>query len=205
MSIVAQNVKYSISGREILHGVSAVCEPGSLIVLSGPSGCGKTTFLGILGLLTLPTSGTVNVGHEKKWNARRRRLFWRDEAAFIWQDYGIIGEETVAYNVTLRHHLSSEQKDRLEELLKTVGLGERSSQKAAVLSGGEQQRVGIARALWKKAHYIFADEPTASLDAVNRKSVYQLLRSATDKGACVIAATHDADLIALADQNVDLS
>jgi ABC-type lipoprotein export system ATPase subunit len=205
MAIIAQSVTYSIGDREILHGVSAVCETGKLIALSGPSGCGKTTFLGILGLLTVPTSGTVSIGHEKKWNARRRRIFWRDEAAFIWQDYGIIEEETVAYNVTLHRHLTVEQKDRLARLLKQVGLVERSSQKAAVLSGGEQQRVGIARALWKNARYIFADEPTASLDASNRRKVYDLLRSAADRGACVITATHDVDLIALADTKVDLS
>lgn len=194
MSIVAQHIGYRIGGRQIFSDLSFTCEVHQMIALSGPSGSGKTTLLGILGMLTPPSEGVVSVGHLKKWTSHRRRLFWRDQAAFIWQDYGIIDEETVMYNVSLQHHLSRAEKDRMIDIMRQIGLEQRMNDKAITLSGGEKQRVGIARALWKKAEYIFADEPTASLDEVNRERIEYLLRSTVSRGACVIVATHDEHL-----------
>lgn len=205
MSIVANNIDYSINNHQILHNVSVNCDPGKMIALAGPSGSGKTTLLGILGLLTRPTGGTVSLGHQKEWSNARRRRFWHDQAGFIWQDYGIIGEESVAYNVTLQRHLNEKEKARLEQILGRVGLAGRSKDIAATLSGGEQQRVGIARAVWKRARYIFADEPTASLDEGNRRVVYDLLRTAADNGACVVVSTHDEELVSLCDSVVTLT
>lgn len=204
MSIIAKNIDYSIGTHEILHDVSVNCDPGKMIALSGPSGSGKTTLLGILGLLTRPTAGTVSLGHQKDWSNARRRRFWQDDAGFIWQDYGIIDEESVAYNVTLRRHLNQQQTQRLEQILTQVGLAGRSRDIAATLSGGEKQRVGIARTVWKKAKYIFADEPTASLDEANREVVYRLLRDAVSAGACVVVSTHDQQLVDQCDTVVTL-
>lgn len=204
MSITAQNISYRIGQHQIFSDLSFTCEPHQMIALSGPSGSGKTTLLGILGMLTVPTEGSVAVGHMRHWTPRTRRMFWKDQAAFIWQDYGIIDNETVSYNVTLRRHLSAADRTRLAGILSQVGLAGREKDRAITLSGGEQQRVGIARALWKKARYIFADEPTASLDQANRDRVEQLLRQAVDRGACVIVSTHDAHLVDDCDKVITL-
>lgn len=204
------DVSVKIAGRNVVDEVSLECKPAQMIALTGPSGCGKTTLLNCLGLLIPPTSGLIEIDgeHAEKWSARKRRLFWQDKAAFIYQDYGLIDEESVDFNVRfrraplLRKHPKPEE--RLTDILTTVGLADRSRSRAAVLSGGEKQRVGIARAMYKKASYIFADEPTASLDADNRRKVTDLLLASAREGACVIIATHDEELAALADRRYRL-
>lgn len=160
--------------------------------------------LSIVGLLLPPSSGSVSLGHLQKWSRHNRRAFWKDQAAFIYQDYGIIEHEKVMYNVTFRHHLSSADQKRLAEILASVGLSGKQNTPAISLSGGEKQRVGIARAVWKKARYIFADEPTASLDAANREIVTTLLRKAADTGSCILVSTHDEHLISQCDEVVQL-
>ena len=173
-----------------------------MIALVGPSGCGKTTLLNCLGLLQRLSAGTVSVDGHDMASDRARRRFWRREAAFIYQDYGLIEEETLAYNVTLRAPglLRRPRPDaRLDGILETVGLAGRQAETASVLSGGEKQRAGVARALYKEASYVFADEPTASLDPDNRRIVTGLLERAAKAGACVVIATHDDALASRAD------
>lgn len=202
--ITAKGIDYSVNGRQILSGLSAQCRLGEMTALTGVSGSGKTTLIGILGLLISPTNGIVEIDGISRWTARSRRKFWEQKAAFIYQDYGLIDEEEVAYNVTLRRHLSKEEQGKLASVLTKVGLMGRGKDIVATLSGGEKQRVGIARALYKKATYIFADEPTASLDEGNRKKVYELLRKACADGACVVVSTHDQDLVRRCDAVVRL-
>lgn len=202
--IRAIDIDYVIGGRQILSGISAYCESGKMTALAGVSGSGKTTLIGILGLLIPPTDGTVEIDGQSQWTTRERRQFWKQKAAFVYQDYGLIDEEDVAYNVTLRRRLNGRDHARLSLILTQVGLPGRDGDMVATLSGGEKQRVSIARALYKKAVYIFADEPTASLDKANREKVYSLLREACDKGACVIVSTHDQDLVSKCDAVIQL-
>ncbi|HEX7001533.1 MAG TPA: ATP-binding cassette domain-containing protein, partial [Trueperaceae bacterium] len=103
MRIEADNVTVVIDGREIVHGASLACTPGTLTALVGPSGSGKTTLLHCLGLLQRPTRGRVLVDGTDTtgWTARQRRRFWKDHAAFVLQDYGVMEEESVAFNVTM--------------------------------------------------------------------------------------------------------
>lgn len=203
MSIEASDLGVTIAGRRILDGVTLTCRPGQVIALVGPSGCGKTTLLNCLGLLQRLSAGTVSVDGHDMASDRARRRFWRREAAFIYQDYGLIEEETLAYNVTLRAPglLRRPRPDaRLDGILETVGLAGRQAETASVLSGGEKQRAGVARALYKEASYVFADEPTASLDPDNRRIVTgRLLERAAKAGACVVIATHDDALASRAD------
>lgn len=207
MLLETRELSMSTQGHKLFNGVTMQCEPGSIVALTGPSGAGKTTLLGCLGLLVRPTSGTILFdGVPVSFKDRNRARFWRDYAAFIYQDYGVIEDESVAYNVALRGSKRSLARDeRVAEVLKQVGLGGRASQSAAVLSGGEKQRLGIARALYKNAQYIFADEPTASLDADNRSMVMNLLRDAAHQGASVILATHDEELVKQSDLVLDVS
>lgn len=211
MVLSLDDVCVEVSSRRVLSGVSFDVLPGGITALSGPSGCGKTTLLGVLSLLLLPSSGSVSIDGKSSFSSRDRRVFWRERAGFVYQDYGLVDDESVAYNVMLsrvsKRKLrsgSSGSVRRLDAVLSSVGLSSRKTDCVSVLSGGERQRVGIARALFKKADYLFVDEPTASLDSVNRDNVISLLRSAADSGVCVVVATHDAGFVEACDSVVSL-
>lgn len=195
MNIKADNVSLSINGRRILSNVTLLAEGGKMTALSGKSGSGKTTLLNCLGLILPVDSGEVLVDNTDatRWREAQRAAFWRKSASFIYQDYGIIDDESVSFNVSLRK-IGSNQR-QINEVLKTVGLSSREKERAMVLSGGEKQRLGIARAIYKNASVIFADEPTASLDEANRNLVISLLRECANRGVAVILATHDERLV----------
>ena len=124
-------------------------------------------------------------------------------ATFIYQDYGIVEDETVAYNITLDK--SKAKSKAVKNILAKVGLNGRDSELAIVLSGGEKQRIGIARAILKNASIIYADEPTASLDSENRQIVINLLKECASNGAIVILATHDDRLVSECNKVINLN
>lgn len=206
MDIRVENVGLALSGRTVLHDETVRALPGRALALVGPSGCGKTTLLSVLGLLHKPDTGKVLAGGTETcgWKDRSRRRFWQEHAAFVFQDYGLIDDESVAYNVALsrlslfrptRKHVA-----QVEDALEQVGLGGRSHEKVSRLSGGEKQRVGLARAIFRRADIILADEPTASLDQRNRELVTGLLKAEAARGVTVVVATHDERLIAVCDE-----
>jgi len=180
-------------------------ESGDMIALTGASGCGKTTLLNCLGLIQPIESGTILIDQKNatKWNDKEKTNFWHKYATFIYQDYGIIEDESVAYNITLDK--SKIRKSEVETILKKVGLSGRANEQAVVLSGGEKQRIGIARAILKNASIIYADEPTASLDSENRQIVIKLLKECALNGAIVILATHDDRLVNECSKVIDMS
>ena len=206
-TIECDDLTVRIAGRTILEHTDLCLSEGAMIALTGPSGCGKTTLLHTLGLLQEATGGRLTIDHEDVTHAKagRRRRFWRDTASFILQDYGIMDEESVAFNVSMQlgpfGQRAGGNRRRIREALKTTGLTTRAQEPASHLSGGEKQRLGIARAIYKNASVIFADEPTASLDARNRHIVIDMLRSQAREGAIVIVATHDPVLVAACDRN----
>lgn len=210
MHLTTHDAGVRIAGTPILDGVSVAVRPGAICALAGPSGSGKTTLLHVLGMLRRVDSGSVSVDGVEvtTWGDRARVRFWQRHAAFIFQDYGLIDEETIAYNVTLRRRFLPSRSRRehaaVSDVLQLVGLGGRHGELAASLSGGERQRVGIARAMHRSADVILADEPTASLDRTNRLLVTDFLRGAADRGATVVVATHDEDLIRESDAIVML-
>ncbi|HKU31024.1 MAG TPA: ATP-binding cassette domain-containing protein [Arthrobacter sp.] len=210
MEIKAENVTVIIEGKKVLAGQSVHAVPGKTLALVGPSGSGKTTLLNVLGLLLRVDGGSVVVGGQDaaRWDDQRRRRFWQKHAAFVFQDYGLIDEETVEYNVALSRlsllGLQRRHKAGIEEALERVGLTGRGKEKVSTLSGGEKQRVGLARAMFRSADVIFADEPTASLDLDNRNLVTGFLQEEAARGAAVIIATHDEDLMAACDMTLRL-
>jgi putative ABC transport system ATP-binding protein len=210
MSIEALDVTVVMDGREIVHRARLVCSPGTMTALVGPSGCGKTTLLHCLGLLQQPTSGRVLVdgADTTGWKSRRRRRFWRTHSAFVLQDHGVIEEESVAFNVTMASSLFgsrvSGNRERLKAALEEAGLSGRDGESAAHLSGGEKQRLSIARAIYKDAQVIFVDEPTASLDEGNRVKVIELFASLARQGRIVVVATHDDEMIDACDVRYSL-
>lgn len=196
MVIVGENLGVDISGRTIFKSVDIRVESGTSMAIVGASGSGKTTLLNCLGLLIRPTHGKVIIDGRVMSNASRGDVlrFWRNSAAFVYQDSGVIDEETVGYNVSLSRKAEKHDTASLESALEKVGLGGRLQERAISLSGGEKQRLGIARAIYKEADVIFADEPTASLDSDNRAMVRNLLLEQSRMGACVVISTHDIDL-----------
>jgi putative ABC transport system ATP-binding protein len=210
VEITAQNVNVKIDGQQVLHDESVCAKPGRTLALVGPSGSGKTTLLNVLSLLRRVDGGTVLVGGQDAtaWDDRRRRRFWQEHAAFVFQDYGLIDEESVAYNVALsKLPLFAQRASRIagvRDALERVGLDGRSAHKVSTLSGGEKQRVGLARAMFRSADVIFADEPTASLDRSNRSLVTNFLLEEAARGVAVIVATHDEVLMAACDQRLNL-
>lgn len=204
MNIKADKIGVEISGKNIFSNVSLAIYDNEMVAITGPSGCGKTTLLNCLGLIQKVNSGNIIIGDKNVTNFsdREKTQFWHEYATFIYQDYGIIEDESVAYNVTLNKKQS--RKKNVEEILRKVGLEDRGQELASVLSGGEKQRLGVARAIYKKATIIYADEPTASLDAENRQLVVDLLRKRTEEGATVILATHDERLISECDRAINM-
>jgi putative ABC transport system ATP-binding protein len=205
MNIVADGVFVVIDGRTIVQDASLTCHVGTMTALVGPSGSGKTTLLHCLGLLQSPSRGRILVDQADTtgWNTGRRRRFWQHHAAFVLQDYGIIEDESVAYNVVLRSSLLGRRvpadRNRLLDALRRTGLQDRTRDPAAHLSGGEKQRLALARAIYKSATAVFVDEPTASLDEANRRTVIDLLRSRAAEGCTVVLSTHDDEAIAACD------
>ena len=209
-AIACNDLKVCIAGQTILEHVDLHIPEGGMVALTGPSGCGKTTLLHTLGLLQEADGGRLTIDHEDVTHAKaaRRRRFWRDTASFILQDYGIMDEESVAFNVSMQlgpfGQRAGGDRKRIREALRATGLAKRTQELASHLSGGEKQRLGIARAIYKHASVIFADEPTASLDSRNRQIVIDLLRSRAGEGATVIIATHDPVLVSACDRNYQM-
>lgn len=200
MIIEAHDVGVAIGRHQIIHGESVRCVPGEMTALIGPSGSGKTTLLHTLGLLLPPTSGRITADGAvvSGSSSRTRRTFWRDHAAFVLQDYGIIDDEPVAFNVAMRKTRSGADRT-LRAALAHVGLSGREGELASHLSGGEKQRLALARAVYRDASLLFVDEPTASLDADNRQLVVSLFADFARRGATVIVSTHDDEMIAACD------
>lgn len=204
MEIRAQKIVVEIGGKYIFKDISISMEGNKMIAITGRSGCGKTTLLNCLGLIQNVKKGSILIdGNDTSaWNENDKTKFWHKSASFIYQDYGIIDNESVYYNVMLNKQKQKYKK--VDEVLNLVGLDGRGSDFASVLSGGEKQRLGIARAIYKNSEIIFADEPTASLDSKNKEQVINLLKSRKEAGVMIIIATHDERLISECDENINI-
>lgn len=201
MLIEARNISVAMGGRLVLEGESVRCEPGTMTALVGASGSGKTTLLHCLGLLLPVDKGHILFeGNDvTRYGPTARRRFWQDHAAFVLQDYGIMDEESVAFNVTMQASIIGRRvlgnKEQLIQSLEQTGLTGRGNELAGHLSGGEKQRLALSRAIYKDASILFVDEPTASLDATNRRLVIDLLADFATRGRTVVVSTHDAEMI----------
>jgi ABC-type lipoprotein export system ATPase subunit len=189
---------YKGAGRRVvtaLAGVSLAVESKSFVVLLGPSGSGKSTLLGILGALVVPTSGRVIFDGRRLddcWDAERARI--RRRFGFVFQDFSLIGGlrvwENVAYPLIPRGMSRRERFAKAAEVLSEMGLAERLGDRPEQLSGGEQQRVAVARALAVQPDVVLADEPTSNLDPQGALSLFAALRALNARGTTVIVSSH---------------
>ncbi len=185
-----------------LHDADFVIDEGELCVIVGPSGAGKTTLLNILGGMDTLTEGEVFVGGRdiSRLGVRELTAYRRYEVGFVFQFYNLIQNLTALENIEMATHISHVETDAAE-ILTEVGLADRCRNFPAQLSGGEQQRVSIARALAKKPRLLLCDEPTGALDYVTGKQILRLLQDTARKtGMTVVIITHNSALTAMADR-----
>jgi putative ABC transport system ATP-binding protein len=179
-----------------LDNVSATIAAGDFVSIMGPSGSGKTTLLNIIGCLDTPTSGRVAIGGENVSGLDDEELtkIRRDKIGFVFQQFNLIPTLTALENIAYPMRLKglSEYEARSKELVRSVGLSaELGENKPTELSGGEQQRVAVARALANDPDTILADEPTGNLDSKTSKDIMELLKATNERGTTIIMVTHD--------------
>lgn len=186
--------------RRVLDNFDLQIEAGESVALTGASGAGKSTVLNIIGLLDAPDAGEVRILGKKapKPRTRAANRLRRSHLGYLFQNFALIDNESVAHNLdialTYSGRAASRQR-RIAEALAQVGLSGSENRKVFSLSGGEQQRVAVARLLLKPCDIVLADEPTGSVDAENRDIVLGLLRTMNQSGKTIVIATHD-DVVA---------
>ena len=173
----------------------------------GTSGCGKTTLLDIIGFIEPYQSGKIFYDGKQVRNKASQRKMLRDNIGFIFQDFGLIESETIINNLKIVKKIKkmSHKEKRIKEVLNSLQLDMDLNRKVYELSGGEQQRLAIAKIILKNPDLILADEPTASLDLGNKEIILNLLKQFSTEGKTVIIVTHDKDTIEMADNKIDLS
>ncbi|BCJ94819.1 ABC transporter ATP-binding protein [Anaerocolumna cellulosilytica] len=201
--------KYYKMGEVTIHAVDGVnfeIEKGEFVVIVGPSGAGKTTVLNILGGMDNCSEGCITVdGTEiSSYNAKQLTLYRREDIGFVFQFYNLVQNLTAQENVELALQICKNPLDA-KEVLTEVGLGERLKNFPAQLSGGEQQRVSIARALAKNPKLLLCDEPTGALDYNTGKAILKLLQDTCKKtGMTVIVITHNSEIAPMADRVIQI-
>lgn len=213
--IVCRDVRKSYqngaSKTEVLRGVSLTVSAGEFVYLVGPSGSGKSTLLSILGCVLSPDSGDVEILGQgtRKMGAARLTAFRRENIGFVFQKFhlfpGLTAAENARVPLDVRGVPKSDAHLEAEELLCAVGLEHKVNSSIDRLSMGQRQRVAVARALAGSPQIIFADEPTASLDADSGRATVDLLKGlAKDRGATVLVVTHDSRIFSFADRVLEL-
>ena len=205
-----ENVKKIYQTGEVItkavDGIDFTVEKGEFALIIGASGAGKTTVLNILGGMDTATSGAVFVDGKDiaKWNGKQLTKYRRDDIGFVFQFYNLVPNLTALENVELAMQICEDPLDA-REVLKEVGLGDRLNNFPAQLSGGEQQRVSIARAIAKNPKLLLCDEPTGALDYQTGKSILKLLQdTCRKKGKTVIVITHNLAIAPMADRVIEI-
>lgn len=203
--IELKNVKkiYEVGGQKYnaLDGVDLNINQGEFVVILGPSGAGKSTLLNLLGGMDKATSGSIFIGEDDiaKFSDKELTRYRANDVGFIFQFYNIMPTLTVDENVNLIKDVTNTSKDS-KEVLKSVGLLKHINKFPQELSGGEQQRVSIARAIMKNPKVLLCDEPTGALDSKTGVEVLKLLREQSDQDTTVIIVTHNALIADIADR-----
>ena len=204
------NLYKKIGSKEIFNNFSLNISEGEFVALVGPSGSGKTTLLSIIGLIDDQYSGAYSFeGNENiKINSRKSQKIIREKISYLFQNFALIDNETVRYNLLLAlKYVDCNKKEKIRKIktvLAKLGLEEKLDSKISELSGGEQQRVAVARVLLKPSSLVLADEPTGSLDKTNRDNIIHLLKQMNQDGKTIVIVTHDLEVANECDRIINL-
>lgn len=192
--ITVKNLCKKFDDNVIFDNFNINIESGEFVVFAGDSGCGKTTLLNIIGGLEAPDKGEILVDGKNIFKRKNRREYFMHKVGFLFQNFALIENKTVRENLLLVPK-NNRTDLTVKDALQTVGIPDKADEKVYKLSGGEQQRVALARLLFKKCDIILADEPTGSLDSKNADAVLDILHSMNDSGRTVIVVTHNEKII----------
>ncbi|MBN1951824.1 MAG: ABC transporter ATP-binding protein [Bacteroidales bacterium] len=209
--IEVKNIRKSFGSLNVLKGIDATISKGEIVTIVGASGAGKTTLLQIMGTLMRPEEGEVviNQTHVHRLKDRQMASFRNSEIGFIFQFHHLLPEFSALENVCIPGFIAGRPKKEVEkkadEILKMLNLSERSHHKPSELSGGEQQRVAVARALINNPAVILADEPSGNLDSQNKNDLHKLFFDLRDQyGHTFVIVTHDKELAGMADRTLHI-
>ena len=209
--IKASHIDKSFGTLRVLKDVCFMAAPAEVVSIVGASGAGKSTLLQILGSLSRPDKGTVEIDGTDIFALSDKQLavFRNRKIGFVFQFHHLLPEFTAVENVMIPALIArtprADARRRAEELLTLLGLGERLTHKPSELSGGEQQRVAIARALANNPKVLFADEPSGNLDSKTKGELHRLFFDLRDRfGITIVIVTHDKELAAMSDRTVEI-
>jgi lipoprotein-releasing system ATP-binding protein len=210
--IQAKNIKKSYDGNSILNGIDLTIEKGELVTIIGASGAGKTTLLQILGTLDKPDSGELIINNTPVHNLNDKKIskFRNNDIGFVFQFHHLLPEFTALENVIMPGLIQGRKRSDVEakanELLKTLKIDHRATHKPSEMSGGEQQRVAVARALINEPSVILADEPSGNLDSNNADELHNLfIELKNSLQQTFIIVTHNRELAALSDRVIEIA
>lgn len=193
--IEIKNLCKSFGDNVIFDNFNVTIDDGEYVVFAGKSGCGKTTLLNMIGALEKPDKGKIFVNGVDISLKRNQKEYFRSTVGFLFQNFALIENKTVRQNLELVQK-KYRSEVTISQALNAVGIAGKEDTFVYKLSGGEQQRVALARLMIKKCDIILADEPTGSLDTDNAKSVVSILKQLNSQGKTVILVTHDERIIA---------
>ena len=206
-----KNITKSFGSLQVLKGIDLHINKGEIVSIVGPSGAGKTTLLQIIGTLDRPDTGTVCVDgiDTSKLSTKKLSDFRNQHLGFVFQFHQLLPEFTAIENIMIPAYIAGvspkQAKKRAKELLDFMGLADRASHKPNELSGGEKQRVAVARALVNNPAVILADEPSGSLDSKNKEELHKLFFDLRDQfGQTFVIVTHDETLASITDRTIHL-
>ncbi len=202
--IEIKNLSKRFGEHILFENYNMTVNDGEFTIILGNSGCGKTTLMNMISSLEPIDSGEILVNGVNISKRKNQLKYLRDNVGFLFQNYGLIENKTVKYNMNIIGK-KSRSDITLESALQTVGIADKINEYVYTLSGGEQQRVALARLIYKKCDIIFADEPTGSLDRGNAIQVMEILTNLNKQGKTVIMVTHDIALTSYATKIIKLA
>ncbi|MEB7658327.1 ABC transporter ATP-binding protein [Mammaliicoccus vitulinus] len=203
--IKLKSIYKSFDKKQIIQGFNFTIEQGDFVIIKGASGKGKSSLLNIIGLLEDPDDGEVIFNDKVIRKENDKIKFRRNDIAYIYQNYGLLENETILKNLTLPLNVSKKDASRIEEVIQRVGLSNLDLKaKVYTCSGGEQQRIAIARAILKEPTVIIADEPTGNLDEENSLNIMNIFKELNSKGITVIMATHEKAFFDIGNETIDM-
>lgn len=207
--ITIKNIYKAFGEKVVFENFSMHVAEGEMLVITGKSGAGKSTLLNMIGLLDKQDKGEIQYfdkGVVRPFTRQAENLLKYD-IGYLFQNFALLEDQTVLYNMklALEHHKIERKEEKIREALAEVGLQGYEDKKVYMCSGGEQQRISIARLLVKPCRLVLADEPTGSLDKENKEIIFRLLKQLQQAGKTLVIVTHDEELVQIADRVIKIN